>query len=876
VLAFLVIPALAACATTQNLSNSPTSPTSPGTAATSTASSNSQLKRFNDLVKDAKVIPGFFTVYEKDDKFWLEIKPEQLEKPFFFASSLTNGIGEQFIYGGLMGNRGIIGGSYVAYFRKMGNTVQLIARNTDFTAREGSREALAVSQAFSDSLLASAPVVSQQHPDHKSILIEANMLLLADIPAASAALERGFHQPYGFDPRNSNITKARAVSDETTFSVSAHYGLSRLVQPSSGSFNAPTTLQDPRSLFLGFHYSLAKLPEIPMKPRVADPRVGYFTTTRWDFTADFNLSPRNHYAQRWRLEKKDPTAALSEPKQPIVYWLDKNIPDRYRGAITAGILEWNKAFERIGFKDAVQVKIQPDDADWDTSDVRHASVRWMTTARPAFGAIGPSQVDPRTGEILDADIAIDAVRLRNSRNRRVEQISAPKNAWWLNDPRLCQQADFAANESGFALDLMEARGELTADSPESEAFVLQDLKDVTMHEVGHTLGLRHNFRASTVYSVDQLSDPEFTKKNGISGSVMEYNAYNIAEHGHPQGQFSMTTLGPYDYWAIEYAYKTIAPEQEDSELKKIAARSTEPQLAYSTDIDVSESIDPEANTSDLGSDTLRFAEQRLRLARELWDRWQDKPLRAGESYAVLRRNMSRGLQQVGQVSAMAAKYVGGVTVLRDYAGSSRAPLNPVPAEKQRAALRLVADGLFSTHSFKFKPEFMRRLVVDEFDRADALGMGVMPGSTDYSLTSQVLKMQQNVLDQLMSESVATRLLDSDLKLDNPKQAFTLSELYETLSNAIWSELKTGGDINSLRRNLQREHLERLVNTLIKPASGMPADARALQRENARELLVKLKVAEKRPGLSKEAKAHLSESANTLEDALKAHLYRAGI
>jgi hypothetical protein len=881
--AVFAAPFFAGCVTTQTISpaapqNQPANPAAPapGASAAPPSTSTSQLKRFSDVIKDATARQGFFTVYEKEDKFWIEIKPEQLEQPFFFASSLTHGIGEQYLYGGLMGQRGSVGGSYITYFRKMGNTIQLIARNTDYMAKEGSPEARAVSQAFSDSLLASAPLASQPHPDNKSLLIEANLLLIADIPAAASALERAFRQSYGFDPRNSSIAKARADSDLTTFSISAHYSLAR---PSlSAASSMPTTLQDMRSLFLGFHYSFSKLPEAPMPPRLADPRVGYFTTTRWDFTDGFMLSPRTHYLQRWRLEKKDPAAALSEPKQPIVFWLDRTIPDRYRVPVAEGILEWNKAFERIGFKNAIQVKTQPDDADWDTSDVRHASVRWMTNARPAFGALGPSQVDPRTGEILDADIAIDAVRLRSARSRRVEQISSPTKGWWAEggNHALCMHADHAAQEVGFALELLEARGDITPDGPESEEFVLQDLKDVTMHEVGHTLGLRHNFRASTVYSQQQLEDPEFTKQHGISGSVMEYNAYNIAERGQNQGAFSMSTLGPYDYWAIEYAYKPIAPEQEGAELKTIAARSVEPELAYSTDIDANESIDPEANTSDLGQDTLAFAEKRLRLARELWDRWQDKPLKAGESYAILRRNMSRGLYQVEQASAMAAKYVGGVTVLRDYAGSPRAPLSPVPAEKQRAALNLVAKGLFSTESFKFKPEFMRRLVVDEFDRSDALGVDGGFGSTDYSLTSQVLKVQEDILDQLLSQGVATRIIDADLKLDDPKKGFSLAELYETLTNVIWSELKAGKDINSLRRNLQREHLTRLAGALIRPASGMPADARALMRQNARELLAQLKNAVKRSAISREAKAHLAESANTLAEALKAPMYRTGV
>ena len=839
-------------------------------------------KPFKEVIKDAKVIPGLFTLYQKDEKVWIEIKPEQWDQNFFFAANLSHGIGEQFIYGGLMGFRGGLGGSYVAYFRKAGNQVQLIARNTSFTAKLGSREARAVAQSFSDSLLASVAIASMPHPEYKSVLIEANTMLLADIPSGNAALERAFRQPYSFDARNSSITKVSSEPDQTSFRVSAHYAIARVVLPPAvpgpNPFTPPpTTLQDIRSLFLGYQYSFAKLPDEPMQARTADPRVGYFTTTRWDFTTDLNLLPRVHYVNRWRLEKKDPNVPLSEPKAPIVFWLDRTIPDKYRTVITDGILEWNKAFERIGFKDAIQVKTQPDDADWDSTDSRHSSVIWMTTARPSFGAIGPSQVDPRSGEILDADIGIDVVRLRNARNRRVEEIGAfsvvPFDG---TDPAHCAYAEHAAQEMGFAMDLLEARGDLDPDGPDAEAFVLADLRDVMMHEVGHTLGLRHNFRASTVFTSAQLADPAFTAENGIAGSVMEYNAYNIADQGKPQGTFSMKTLGPYDYWAIEYAYKPIPAEQEDAELKKIAARSSEPLLAFSTDEDNIEGIDPEASVSDLGSDPLKFAEQRIRMARELWERWQAKPLKAGEDYAVLRRNMIRGLTQIGATSARIAKYVGGLTVLRDHAGSPRAPLNPIPAEKQRAALKLVEKGLFSADSFKFKPEFMRRLVVDRFDRGDATGIGITVGTTDYSLSTQLLAVQRGVLNQLMGESVATRVLDSDLKLDNPEKGFKLSELYGALNNSIWSELRVGGDINILRRNLQREHLAHLANALIKPAPAMPADARSLMRASAISLQGQIRFALSKPRLSAEARAHLDDSQNTLSEALKAPLQRTGV
>lgn len=853
----------------------------PPTVGAPVAATPPATKPFKDVIKDAKEIPGLFTLFEKDDKVWIEIKPEQFNQPFLFSASLSHGIGEQLLYGGMMGYNGLLGSHAIGTFRKAGNQVQLLSKNVTYSAKAGSREARAVEQGFSDSLMASAAVVSLPHPERKSVLIEANALLLTDIPSGNAFLERAFRQPYAFDARNSNIVKARSVAEETNINVRAHYALARVSLPpvvlGPAPFTPPPrTLQDIRSLFLGWQYNFALLPEQPMMPRRADARVGYFMANQWDFTGDSARTPQVQYVTRWRLEKQDPAAALSEPKKPIVFWLDRSIPDKYRPTITEGILEWNKAFERIGFKDAVQVKIQPDDADWESLDSRRASVTWMTTARPSFGAIGPSQWDPRTGEILDADIGIDVARLRNQRNIRIEQIgSSAANLPADSMHAFCSIAEHAALETGFAMDLLEARGDIDPDGPEAEEYVLRDLKDLMMHEVGHTLGLQHNFRGSSIYTAEQLADPEFTRKNGVAGSVMEYNASNIAEKGKPQGAYGMHSLGPYDYWAIEYAYKPLDPQSEVAELKNILARSSESALAFSNDRDGSEGIDPEVSTGDLGSDPLKFNEQRMKMARELWERWQDKPLKDGESYAILRRTLVRGLAQFGAASSRVAKYVGGITVLRDQAGSVRAPLTPISADKQRAALRLVEKGIFSADSFKFKPGFMRRLTVDYLDRNDATGSGTVFGSTDFSLGTEVLNIQRNVLTQLLSDPVATRILDSADKLDNPATGFKLSELYSTLSSAIWSELKTGGEISPLRRNLQRDHTKRLVNVLVRPAVTTPADARSLQRMNAIALRQQISVALARP-MGVEAKAHLSESLDSLNEALKAPMQRAGV
>jgi hypothetical protein len=859
-------------------------------AAAAAAQAAQFSKPFADVVKDAQESKGLFSLWQKDDKVYIELDADQFDKPFFFKSAINRGIGENRIFGGAMTYP--IGVSQIVVFHKHGQSVQLIAKNVKYTAAAGTPESRAVSAGFSDSLLAVAPIASQPHPERKSVLIDANALLLADLPAAASMLERVYRQPYAFDSRNSSIGTMRAQADNVTLEVSAHYALSRLVLPPpapavSSLPSPPITLPDVRSMFLGYHYTFAKLPDTPMRARAADERVGYFTTELLDFTSDVPRVPVQRYANRWRLEKSDPAAELSEPKQPIVFWLDRNIPVRYREPIRQGILEWNKAFERIGYKDAIRVEVQPDDADFDTSDIRHASVRWQTVAKTSYGAIGPSVVDPRTGEILDADIGIDANNVRVVRNLRHEYLPARKDAFAAfaqaqvdagakSNAQYCTYDDAATEEAAFGLSLLEARGDLDADSPDVDRFVDVFLKNVTMHEVGHTLGLRHNFRASTVYTNAQLEDAEFTAKNGISGSVMEYNPWNLAVKGEKQGEYQMSTLGPYDYWAIEYAYRELPEADEAAELDRIAGKSSDPWLAYSTDEDVAYfAVDPAVNQLDLGSDPLAYAAKRLALVRELWQRTETMQLRPGDSYSVLRRNFTRGLNEAGQGAVYASKYIGGLTTLRDRVGSGRLPLTPVDAVKQRAALDMLATQVLSADSFNFPPAFLRRMTVSPFDIDDAQELGRPAPTLDLPIDQQVLGLQRGVLDTLMSPSIAQRLLNNAAKVDDPRQALKLSELYATLHGAVWSELRTGKDISLFRRNLQREYATRVANALLRPTGSMPADARALMRVDATKLRNELERAPTRR-MSAEAQAHIAEMAALLDEARKAPIVRQAV
>jgi hypothetical protein len=400
-----------------------------------------------------------------------------------------------------------------------------------------------------------------------------------------------------------------------------------------------------------------------------------------------------------------------------------------------------------------------------------------------------------------------------------------------------------------------------------------------MHEVGHALGLRHNFRASTAYTEAQINNLAFTREHGNTGSVMEYAPINLPRPGDKGGTPFQATLGPYDYWAIEYAYKPIAPQQEAQELAKIAARSREPQLAFATDEDNFLGVDPDALQFDLGSDVLAFAKKRIEIARDLLKRQEQRELKPTEDYSVLRRSVSYALRDVSRAAAALARQIGGVRTLRDFPGSGRDPLVPVPAAQQRDALDLLARGLLSADSFRISPALARRLAPDFQERTDAVfeGGALAAVQTDFSLDDMVLSLQRALLAQLMSDSVISRILDSEAKAARPAEAFHLSELYAKLDGEVWSELDARrGDIPPLRRELQRDHVNRLASLVLRPSSYSRSDARSLLRVQAQALLERIQKAAKRPGLSAEAKAHLADSADTLQQALAAKLVRAGV
>ncbi len=855
---------------------------------------------FADVIKDAKELKGFLTLWQKDEKTWLEIRSDQLDRPFFFVPSLAQGLGETFFWPGLMG------GEQVVVLRRVGNSVQLVAKNLEVRAPAGTPLEVAVRESYSDSLLAATAVASAPHPERKSILVDATALFGGDLAGATTRLDAAYRIGYTLDRANTSIERVRATEQGTFITVRQHFAVPKLpappvtpLPPGTPTPSTPVALPDGRSLFLTYTYTLAPLPAEPMRPRVADQRVGHFTTAFWDFATSDKGDARTHFIERWRLEKKIPGAEASEPKEPILVWMDKNIPEQYREAVKSGILEWNKGFERAGFRNAIEVRQQPADAEWTTLEgTRHLAVRWFAQQGPGATAVGPRVSDPRTGEILLGAAIIpqnwlrfsngflrdQQPRLNSLQETGLEGFNPPPltaaSLAQLLDGQQCSYGLDALEQSAFAFELMAARGDIRPGSPEAKQFVSDSLKDVVMHEVGHALGLRHNFRGSTGIKFEQLRDAAFTRQRGISNSVMDYNARNIPLENEAVADYHQTTLGNYDHWAIEYAYREIAPENEAAELARIAARSaTDSSLAYATDEDViaalGGAIDPLVNQWDLGEEPLAYYKRSMLLARELWTRTKQRELAPGDDFTVFRRNLQRGLGQFAGVVAPLSRYVGGVHTSRQLAGYSSGGLfTPVSVAQQREALNLLTREVFSSDSFRFDPAFMSKLGVDHLDR-------LMSGRTpmlnpDFSLASSVLAIQRTALDQLMGDGVAVRLADAESKVTDKRQLLSLAEVHARIADSVWSELKTGAEIDSLRRNLQREHARRVATGLVRPSSAIAADIRAVNRQVAVKLQADLQRVLGNSNLSATTRAHLAESASLLSDALKAPMVRSGV
>jgi hypothetical protein len=468
----------------------------------------------------------------------------------------------------------------------------------------------------------------------------------------------------------------------------------------------------------------------------------------------------------------------------------------------------------------------------------------------------------------------------------------PASSWFRNISRQCSYASGLAEQAAFGIDVLDVRGMMT---PELEKeFMRQYIVEVTAHEVGHTLGLRHNFRASTILKPEQLNDPKVTHEFGQSASVMDYNPVVITPKGQKQGDFVPTTLGTYDYWAIEYGYKPISGDEE-KELAKIASRAADPMLPYSTDEDALGTfsplaIDPLVNQFDASSDPLAYNKVRLGVVNELWGSMEGKLVKPGDGYQVLRRNVNRGMFEYFRALLTTSKYIGGIYHVRDHAGDpdGRSPYTVVPAARQREALDFLRTWAFSEKAFQLPPGVVNKLAIDRLPGLDFFSFFTVQ-RLDYPWHDQVLGVQRAVLNRLYHPVLLARVQDNELRFAANDKTFTMADLFKGLDSAIWSEFDGAGavKISSIRRNLQREQLKVLTRLVLRPSPPgppgppppgfiptprPPEDATTLARASLVGVQAKIKQALASGRVTDPTtKAHLEETSSRIDAALKAQM-----
>jgi hypothetical protein len=897
---------------------------------------------FDSLVAGLDRQEGLFTTYTnlEQGEAYLAIRPNQINRNFMMMATLETGIGEAGLFRGWPIN------DVVFQFREAPNDrLQVVVPNTYIRNPDGEGwQQRLLDTSFSDSVIFAVDVISTDPASGAKIVDLTSLIMDRDLVNAyqSFGWVLGGYSP---NYELSGLDGLKVFPENVEISTNmAFSGGGVAVDPMSGLFGfALQSLADPRGFSLQVRYSLSQLPiNNGYEPRTADERVGYFISA---FRAPFQAGrpdPFVRYINRWHLEKQDPNAALSAPKEPIVFWVENTVPPEYRQAIRDGILMWNAAFEQAGFKDAIQVYQMPDRADWDPADVRFNVVRWSDSLSPWAIGLGPSRVNPLTGEILDADIILDANTIRYLQQQYqtrgldsnpetqfyLQNCGQRSQLWYLQwmamqqygeaglDPSLwrdVQANDYTSNPrlsddqcAGYAGTERMAFGSLALsvlpgadfNADQLDTYIRDYLVAVTAHEVGHTLGLRHNFAGSLLLSPEEVNDPAVTAQRGMVSSLMDYFPPNVAPPGEPQGDFFPKQLGPYDRWAIEYGYRTFPPsildQQEQRVLNDLLRQSERPELAYAPDEDIWDFIDPEADAWDLTNDPMAYAQTQLDTAQSVWDRLNRWSVVPGEGYGSLRRRVDLVFSYYTGNAMTIANYVGGQRFRRvnpwDFDG--QVPFEPIGGDKQRQALDLINQYVFAPDAFEFSPRLLNQLAPDRWWH---WGTSLTTFPLDYPVYERVLALQAMVLSDLMYADRLARLRDLEFKATDDN-VLTMADLYSSLHEGVWGEVAHAGEtpprISSLRRGLQRHHLNQLANLVLRRSFwdalsaqsftdfmalastlGAPEDARVLARYQLREIRQEVQSTLNRYGddLAITTRAHLEDVRDRITQVLDASL-----
>jgi hypothetical protein len=783
------------------------------------------IKKYDDVItKDAQTFPGVFAVHRVEDKLYFEIPQTGFDQPMLWQAEVAKGPA-----GVSFGGKTL--GSSVLRWERRGKKVYLW--KIAYAKRAGGKAVqIAVDSANNDAIVASFPVEAEGK-DRSTVILVTPMFTtdLADLSVKGAA------------GGAASVDESRSyLSDVKAFPTNIEV---RSVLTFRGADGGGATGPGPgarmggggHSLTALVHYSLVKLPETPMMPRYFDPRVGYFTESFEKYDDPKTWVTQREFIARYRLEKKDPTAAVSEPVKPITFYLGREVPEKWRPFLKKGVEDWNPAFEEAGFKKAIVCREAPErteDPNWDPEDARYSVIRWV--AEPISNAMGPNVHDPRSGEIVSAHLIFyhDILKLTQ--------------LWYFVQ---CSAVDKRARH-------LPLPDELTGEL----------LRSVATHEVGHTLGLRHNHRASQAYSIRQLRDPAFTAKHGSVASIMSYGRYNYVAQPEDKVEKLIPIVAPYDNFAISWGYKPIpkakTAEEETATLDEWAARQLkEPFLRFGGE-DGPSSVDPTVLTENIGNDSVQATALGLKNLDRVLDHLIAATTTKGEDYSLLEEAHQQILVHRRNWFSAVAKEVGGVVENRALAGRGGETFVRVPKEKQQEAVAFLLQNALTTPVKLLNPAVLSQI--------------------RYSgVADDIAGQQKSLLLDLLSASRLSRLLDAEVLA--PDKAYTAMELVADLQAGVWSELKAEHPrVDPLRRGLQRAYLDRLTGELDREDtapqpqpimrrrrvtdSGSLSDVRAVARFALRDLRKTIAAAVPRV-LDPETKAHLEDVKAEIDEALTA-------
>ncbi len=826
------------------------------------------LAKFTDGLTPQK---GLFTVWRKAGKVYLELSPSQLGHDFILSAVPGNGLGGYFISAG--------GADYfsphIVRFVRQDDKIAILFPNEIFVAPPNTPDAHAVEDQTAKSVVGVTKVVATDGTSGDVVVDAAP--LLGDVIDFADTLKGALGNPepgklYHLDADRTYFGPTKSFPDNTLIDVRQTW----TTDDASIIDNVP----DPRAIEFRIDYNFIEPPKDgDYMPRYADDRIGFFDNVRLNFGSDKLVNRQQRYIMRWNMQKTDPTAAVSPAKHPMVFYMTDTIPDRYRSAIRRAVLEWNKAFMAIGISDAVQVKDQPNDPNWDPDDVRYSVLRWLTDSNQGGFLEAQFYWDPRTGQefrtgvIFDADYVnfgdlaypffIDATRGHGRSFAANEQFySAEKR-----------------NEAGFGALAMRLEGDWpSGDVPQK--YIDDFLIDGTLHEVGHDMGMMHNFIGSEAFSAAQVKDADFTAKHGMSSSVMEYNPINFWPKGQSHGALFMTTLGPYDYYAIHWAYAPVpgarTPDDELPTLHQWLAQSTNPWYRFASDEDVSwddaHAIDPRVVQFDLTNDNISWCDTRMDLAHSLLDKLNSRYPRTEHPYQEERTAFSFILREYNRCSLVFEHYIGGEYLSRARPGDPGAPtpLTPVARSTQRRAWQNLDRYVFSATAMNLPPDLLNRMTYQEWEPLENGSWAYNPPARHDVPIVEVIGGLQTYLLATLYQPLRLQRIDEIGIRSKPGSTMSLTDLFDWTQDSVYGDLRTRSlaDVPLLTRNLQAEYTRMLIAMVLAPAKGTPSDAQALAREKLVSLSGTLRTALNSGSLDEITRAHLDNLQNKVSLALQ--------